>query len=69
MEPIGLGLLVVGAASSSLWIAHRERRRRSAELRLRRELLQADQRIAREFGQARRSMNDAAGQSWRNLAG
>lgn len=34
----------------------------------RRRLVAADQRLFREFENARRAMNDAAGQSWRNLA-
>ena len=33
------------------------------------ELLLADQRVDYEYHHARRAMNDAAGQSWRNLAG
>lgn len=33
------------------------------------ELHSADQRLDTEYRQARRAMNDAAGQSWRNLAG
>jgi hypothetical protein len=69
MEPIGLSLLVLGAAGSGLWAARRERRRQERETRLRRELTIADQRVAREFHDARRAMNNAAGQSWRNLAG
>lgn len=36
---------------------------------LKTELLIADHRISHDFHQARRAMNDAAGQSWRNLAG
>jgi hypothetical protein len=36
---------------------------------VRTELLIADQRIASEFHRACHAMNDAAGQSWRNLAG
>ena len=36
---------------------------------LRTDLLIADHRIDHEFHRARRAMNDAAGQSWRNLTG
>lgn len=36
---------------------------------IRTELLIADQRLDAEYRQARRAMNDAAGQSWRNLTG
>lgn len=36
---------------------------------IRAELLIADQRLNAEYRHARRAMNDAAGQSWRNLAG
>lgn len=42
---------------------------RSRRDRLRRELIEADRKVAREHGTAKRAMNDAAGQSWRNLAG
>lgn len=45
------------------------RKRRSPNGRLRQDLFIADQRIGSEFQRARRDMNDAAGQSWRNLAG
>lgn len=69
MEPIGFSLVLLGAAGSALWATRREKRRQAVERRLRRELLAAEQRIARAHGQARRDMNDAAGQSWRNLAG
>lgn len=69
MEPIGLGLVLLSAAGSALWTAHRERRRQSAEERLRRDLYEADLKVGRAFRQARQDMNDAAGQSWRNLAG
>lgn len=37
--------------------------------RLKTDLLLADHRIDREFHRARRAMNDATGQSWRNLTG
>ncbi|OBK19138.1 hypothetical protein [Mycobacterium sp. 1245852.3] len=36
---------------------------------LKTELTIADHRINHDFHHARRAMNDAAGQSWRNLAG
>lgn len=36
---------------------------------IRAELLIANQRLDAEYRQARRAMNDAAGQSWRNLTG
>lgn len=45
------------------------RQRRSKADRLREDLLVADLRIDSEFQRARRAMNDAANQSWRNLAG
>ncbi|GAB6987870.1 hypothetical protein JCM10369A_43990 [Nocardioides pyridinolyticus] len=69
MEPVGLGLLVLGAVASSLWAARRERRRYAKTVSVRRDLAIADQRVEREWRHARRAMNDAAGQSWRNLAG
>lgn len=36
---------------------------------IRAELRLADQRLDAEYRQARRAMNDAVGQSWRNLTG
>lgn len=47
----------------------RIRPRRSAADKVRSELFVADQRIGSEFQRARRAMNEAAGQDWRNLAG
>lgn len=44
-------------------------RRAAVADKVRRDLLAADQRVASEHLRARRAMNDAAGQSWRNLAG
>lgn len=38
------------------------------ELKVRAELLAADRKLAAEHRKVRRAMNDAAGQSWRNLA-
>lgn len=64
---IFLGL--VAAAVLVLWLIDLDERRRSALDRVRDELFVADQEIESEFHQARRAMNDAAGQSWRNLAG
>jgi hypothetical protein len=46
------------------WYQERIRARR-----LQSRLLAADRKIAHEHRQARRTMNDVAGQNWRNLAG
>jgi hypothetical protein len=45
------------------------RRRPGAAERVHRDLVLADLRIDSEFQRARRAMNEAAGQDWRNLAG
>jgi len=58
---IAVGLLVAGWLSSSA--ASRERAR---EANLREQGLRADARVTRDHRAARRAMNDAAGQSWRN---
>ncbi|OUZ08151.1 hypothetical protein BHE97_14555 [Aeromicrobium sp. PE09-221] len=71
MEPIGLTLLLLGGLGAASAIARRERKRteqRRAD-QLRRDLRVADLRVQSDFHRARRAMNDAAGQSWRNLAG
>lgn len=60
-------LLFCGAAVC-VWVATVESRRSVTDA-VRAELLSADQRVDTEYHQARRAMNDAAGQSWRNLAG
>ena len=71
MEPIGLTLLLIGGLGAAGVAARRERsraeQRKAAQLR--RDLHMADLRVQSEFHRARREMNDAAGQSWRNLAG
>lgn len=58
---IAVGLLVAGWLSSSA--ASRERAR---EANLREQVVRADTRVTRDHRDARRAMNDAAGQSWRN---
>lgn len=71
MEPIGLTLLLISGLGAGA-IAIREERIRASRrkaTRLRRNLHVADLRVQSEFHQARRAMNEAAGQSWRNLAG
>ncbi len=58
---IAVGLLVAGWLSSSA--ASRERAR---EANLREQVVRADAHVTRDHQAARRAMNDAAGQSWRN---
>lgn len=41
--------------------------RESCEQRVRRQVIEADHEIQREYRDARRAMNIAAGQAWRNL--
>lgn len=59
-----LGVLSVGGYV--LWFVT-ENERRKAELRVRQQA--AERAVDREASRAKRAMNDAAGQSWRNLAG
>lgn len=56
---IGLGLIAHGLSSG-----HADRQQK-----LHRALLGADSLLEQESRLAKRRMNDAAGQSWRNLAG
>lgn len=71
MEPIGLTLLLLSGLGAAGVAARRERsrtgQRKAADLR--RDLHVADLHVQSDFRRARRAMNDAAGQSWRNLAG
>lgn len=57
------GLLL---ASGALDQAARTRRDHQRRTHLRRKVIQTDQLLARDHAQARRAMNEAAGQSWRN---
>lgn len=71
MEPVGLTLLLLGGLGAAGLASRRERKRseqRKAD-QLRRDLHVADLRVQSDFNRARRAMNDASGQSWRNLAG
>lgn len=71
MEPIGLMLLIIGGLGAAGVAARCERtraeQRKAAQLR--QDLHVADLNVQSDFHRARRAMNDAAGQSWRNLAG
>ncbi len=69
MEPVGLTLIALSGLGASAIAARRDRlrRRQQTEARLRQDLHLADLRVQSEFRQARRAMNEAAGQSWRNL--
>ena len=58
-------LLLGGAVYVVLWLVLEACWR---EERVRAELKKADRRVDVEHRNARRAMNDAAGQSWRNLA-
>ena len=71
MEPIGLTLLLLGGLGAAATAARREhsRSQQHKEAELRRNLHVADLHVQSDFRRARRAMNDAAGQSWRNLAG
>ncbi|OZE13478.1 hypothetical protein CH255_13255 [Rhodococcus sp. 05-2255-2A2] len=55
---LGGGILLVDAYESV----------ETQEQRLRRDVLRADQQVQREYREARRAMNIASGQAWRNLA-
>lgn len=63
-----LMLLVVCSLVAHALGLFRVRPRRSADT-IRSDLFVADQKVAAEHLRARRAMNEAAGQSWRNLAG
>lgn len=71
MEPIGLTLLILGGLGAAGVAVRRERtrgdQRKAAQVR--RDLHVADLHVQSDFQRARRAMNDAAGQSWRNLTG
>ena len=65
-----LAVLLTVALAIGLWLdASKSRSRQRSAEQLRHELLAADRRLETELHQARRAMNDAAGQSWRNLTG
>ena len=54
----------------AVWVHHNATySRRVSPESMTADLLAADRRVAGEFHRARHAMNDAAGQSWRNLAG
>ena len=63
-----LVLILVGSFIASIVRRIYATRRATAD-KVRRDLLVADQKVASEHLRARRAMNKAAGQSWRNLAG
>lgn len=71
MEPIGLTLLLLGGlgAAATAVRCERQRAEQNKATEVRRNLHMADLQVQSEFHRARRAMNDAAGQSWRNLAG
>lgn len=60
-----VGFLILVTATLGV-LASASRRSRTEQIR--RDLLRADQQVHVEHRKARRAMNDAAGQSWRNLA-
>ncbi len=62
-------LLAVYAFIAHVTGIFRTRPRQSGADEVRSELFAADRQIASEFQRARRAMNKAAGQDWRNLAG
>lgn len=63
----GLVLLFVVLALASLLVGLVRRQiEAQRKRRLVRELRQTDERVGRDAKAARRAMNDAAGQSWRN---
>lgn len=57
---VAMFVLLVGAAAVAP-------PRESSEQRIRCQVIEADQQIQREYHDARRAMNIAAGQAWRNL--
>ncbi len=69
MTLVALSVLAASLASWGVWAERKERRRRRRAKSLRRKLYAADGQVNKDFHRARRAMNDAAGQSWRNLTG
>lgn len=59
-------ILLAAAVGAVGYEVLRTRRQRRVE-HLQRQLRSAERRVAREHQAARRAMNEAAGQSWRNL--
>ena len=57
---IAVGLLLAG------WLSSSAASERAREANLREQVVRADARVTRDHQAARRAMNDAAGQSWRN---
>ena len=66
-----LGLLAACSLAGrvALLTSRHGRARRTPAAVVRFELFVADRRVDAEYQRARRAMNEAAGQSWRNLAG
>jgi len=60
-------VMVLGFGITLMRYAQHHTECRGAEERLKRRVLEADHRLSVAHRQARRAMNDAAGQSWRNL--
>lgn len=69
MEFVALGLLAVASIGTAIANHRHSHVRREAAEQVCRELMAADRRLAVGYQGARRAMIDAAGQSWRNLAG
>jgi hypothetical protein len=67
MTEVLLILASIVFCSLAAWVHQIDTNSRRASSHV--DLFIADQQVAREFHQACRAMNDAAGQSWRNLAG
>lgn len=59
--------MVLGFGIALMRYAQHHTVQRPAEERLKRRVLEADHQLSVAHRQARRAMNDAAGQSWRNL--
>lgn len=63
---VGLLVVALGAALAALVLTDTAATEAQAEQHLRRDVLRADAQIGVEARKARRAMNTAAGQSWRN---
>lgn len=67
MEAFITFLILVAVVGVLVWVEHRDRTTQHKRDEVIRQLRKADSAVQREFLTTKRRMNDAAGQSWRNL--
>lgn len=69
LELIAIALFLLWCAAAVCVSSSGDSPAQRSPASIRAELLLADQRVDYEYRRARHAMNDAAGQSWRNLTG